>query len=201
MPAGYSIGPVWVRPWWCMTNNWQRGDRFLELRSRWMTLLGEYWLDHQGQTLEYWRVERAHSVIVLPLQGETVLLPPPAFRPGVGSSTYDFPGGRLPEGETPQTAAIAILQRELGVELGAIDQLVPLNPEGWVINSSFSNQRLYGWVAAVSPETVISPAQLGFSATLDIPGTATLLKTLTCLQCRALLLEYLRQRAQQDSNL
>lgn len=68
---------------------WQVQDRFLELHSRWMTLLGEHWLDAQGQRLEYWRIEKADSVIVLPIQqdhlGQShILLPPLAFGLGWG---------------------------------------------------------------------------------------------------------------------
>ncbi len=184
-----------------MTKDWQRGDRFLELKSRWFTLLGEHWLDHQGQALEYWRVERAHSVIVLPLWGNQILLPAPMYRPGIGTATYDFPGGRLPTGDSPETAAIAILQRELGVTTDAIAELTPLNPAGWAINSSFSNQQLYGWVAQLQPQWTPS-SLVGYRSAIDAAGIHNLLGILTCLQCRAVLLEWwVAQRAQQDSNL
>lgn len=185
-----------------MTEIWQRRDRFLEMRSRWFTLLGEQWLDHQGHLLEYWRVERAHSVIVLPLQAGQIVLPPPMFRPGIGTATYDFPGGRLPAGESPKTAMIAILQRELGVDATAILHCWPLNPEGWAINSSFSDQHLYGWVAQLDDQYPIPSEQIGYRVTADAAGMHELLQVLTCLQCRAVLLEwFVHQRAQQDSNL
>ena len=51
---------------------WQVNDRFLELRSRWMTLIGEHLQDDRGQLLEYWRVEKADSVIVLPVQNSMI---------------------------------------------------------------------------------------------------------------------------------
>lgn len=181
---------------------WQRGDRFLEMRSRWFTLLGEHWLDHQGQQLEYWRVERAHSVIVLPLLNQQILLPPPMYRPGIGKATYDFPGGRLPAETSPEAAAIAILHRELGLPQSAIAQLQALNPEGWAINSSFSNQQLYGWIAQLHPNVTLPPDRIGYAASLDRTGIQALLQFLTCLQCRTVLLEWwFNQRAQQDSNL
>jgi len=47
---------------------WQVHDCFLKLRSRWMTLIGEHLQDHQGKILEYWRIEKADSVIALPIQ-------------------------------------------------------------------------------------------------------------------------------------
>jgi hypothetical protein len=75
------------------------------------------------------------------------LLPPPSYRPGIGQVTLDFPDGRVAETQTPEQAAIAVLNRELGIETIAITRLVSLNNEGWSINSSFSNQNLYGFVA------------------------------------------------------
>jgi hypothetical protein len=78
--------------------SWQVQDRFLELHSRWVTLIAEHWQDAQGQRLEYWRIEKADSVIVLPIQKDAlaqpqILLPPASYRPGVGRVTLDFPGG------------------------------------------------------------------------------------------------------------
>jgi len=45
-------------------------NRFVEMRSRWLTVIGENLEDDQGQILEYWRVEKADSVIILPIQGD-----------------------------------------------------------------------------------------------------------------------------------
>ncbi len=182
---------------------WTVHDRFLELRSHWFTLIGEHLTDHHGQPLEYWRVERAHSVIVLPLHNDTLLLPPPSYRPGINATTLDFPGGRLPADQTPAEAAIAILHRELGLPAHQIAHLDCLDPSGWPINTSFSNQRLYGVVAHIAPTATIAPAFLGQQVALTPSGIHTLLSAIACLQCRTLLLTwwYSSQRAQQDSNL
>lgn len=170
--------------------DWQLGDRFLEMRSRWFTLIGEHWHDHQGNPLEYWRVERAHSVVIIPIQAEQFLLPSSQFRPGVRHATLDFPGGRLLEGVSPAEAAVRILQRELGVTEGAIAQLTPINPEGWIVNSSFSNQQLFGFVAHLSPNVPVPEAQIGSRYAVTPAGVKALLAELFCLQCRALLLEW-----------
>ena len=176
-----------------MLNNhpWRVQDSFLELRSRWLTLIGEHLEDDQGNLLEYWRIEKADSVIVLPIQGDRIWLPPPSYRPGVGHMTLDFPGGRLLEGVLPQTAAIAILTRELGVEAASVTQLTPLSPIGWIVNSSFSNQKLYSFVAQLAPrpELQLAPGALAYSTTPT--GIHQLLQELTCLQCRAVFLEWL----------
>ena len=174
---------------------WQVQDRFLEFHSRWMTLVGEHWLDTQGQRLEYWRVEKADSIIVLPMQPDPLgqshlLLPPASFRPGVGQVTLDFPGGRRLVGQTLEEAATAILQRELGLEASAIAHLTPLNPEGWAINSSFSNQKLYGFVAQLEGSLLQPSIVTAATYPATASGLRQLLGKLICLQCRAVLLEY-----------
>jgi len=108
--------------------HWKLRDRFLEIRSRWVTLFGEHLEDSQGQQLEYWRIEKSDSVIILPIHNDRIILPPPSYRPGVSQITLDFPGGRVPEKQTPQELVPKILQRELGVQVTDIAQLTPLKP-------------------------------------------------------------------------
>ncbi|TRV46422.1 MAG: NUDIX hydrolase [Microcystis panniformis Mp_MB_F_20051200_S9] len=166
---------------------WPVNDRFLELRSQWMTLIGEHLQDDRGQLLEYWRVEKADSVIVLPIQNSMIRLPDPSYRPGLGQTTLDFPGGRISEGQDHHEAALMTLKRELGIEATAVTRLTPLNSTGWSVNSSFSNQKLYGFIADID-------GGLSTSEVLTYPansiGVSDLLKSLTCLQCRSVLLEW-----------
>jgi len=166
---------------------WSYLGCFTELRSPWLRVLGEHWQDHQQQTLEYWRVEKADAIIILPRLGDQLLLAPPQFRPGLKSLTWDFPGGRLLEPQQKAETIYAILQRELGVPPTAIASLQALNEEGWPINSSFSNQKLYGFVATIDPPI---HHHKGEAFPLTAPGLKTLLDKLVCLQCRALLLEF-----------
>lgn len=164
---------------------WPVTARFFELSTPWLTLLGE--CRQRGPTsLTYWRVEKADSVIVLPLQGDRILLPAAQYRPGVEQGTLDFPGGRCPAEADRTVVAAAILQRELGATATA---LTPLNTTGWAVNSSFSNQRLYGFVATLPP-TLPSDSAVAQTYPTTPSGIATLLGMLTCLQCRALLLEW-----------
>lgn len=171
---------------------WQVRDRFLELHSRWMTLIGEHLQDQQGEVLEYWRIEKADSVIVLPIQEDQFLLPPPSYRPGVGQVTLDFPGGRVTEGQKPEEVAIAVLERELRIEVDSVTQLLPLNQKGWAVNSSFSNQSLYGFVAHLNNVEITKQYfEHGFMIYPATPlGVQDLLQNLTCLQCRSILLEW-----------
>jgi hypothetical protein len=173
---------------------WQTLDRFVEFRSRWLTVIGEHLQDEQGQQLEYWRVEKADSAIVLPIDQPHVLLPHPSYRPGVGKATLDFPGGRVPQDANLQETAQKILCRELSISPAAIAKLEQLNPQGWEINSSFSNQKLYGFVAELVPDR---PESLSNAIRYPISneGIQSLLADLTCLQCRAVLQEWLRRQS------
>ena len=173
-----------------MNTDWQTQDRFLEMHSKWMSVIGEHLKDEKGQILEYWRVEKADSVVILPIQNQQLILPPPTYRPGVGEKTLDFPGGRLPEGEKAITVVPKILQKELGITPPTISQLTPLNARGWAINSSFSNQKLFGFVAELEATVEIPSNFVGAMHPINNDGIASLLNSLTCLQCRAVLLEW-----------
>ncbi len=179
---------------------WKTQHRFVELRTPWLTLIGEYLADHQAQSLEYWRVEKADSAIVLPIHRQQILLPPPTYRPGVGEETWDFPGGRILENISPGAAAIAILQREMKLAEEAIASLKPLNATGWAVNSSFSNQYLYGFVAEIHPSVDIDPAFVGKKLPATESGIRELLDLLICVQCRAVLLAWWFERCGKDLN-
>ena len=121
------------------------------------------------------------------------MLPKPAYRPGVGKATLDFPGGRVLPKQTTVETGKNILNRELGVEESDIITLKPLNQTGWAINSSFSNQKLYGLVAEINSKTIVNPERLSPTTYLiTANGINNLLQDLTCLQCRAVLLEWQR---------
>jgi len=176
------------------TSDWKTLKCFVEIRSPWLTLIGEKLQNEQQRVLEYWRVEKADSAIVVTIQKNCFLLPIPTYRPGLKTTTLDFPGGRV-SGKHPATTVPGILQRELGVTASDLICLNPLNPLGWAINSSFSNQKLYSFVAEVSPTADINPARLGASYPTTPAGVRELLRVLTCLQCRAVLLEWCRTQS------
>ena len=170
---------------------WTCLNRFVEMRSPWLTVIGENWRDDQQQRLEYWRVEKADSLIILPKLDDRLLLPPKMYRPGIDQYTLDFPGGRLPLGKHPAEMIPQILQRELHLSPSAIGSLTVLNPDGWAVNSSFSNQKVYGYLAEIIQTEYPQTDDLALSYALTPAGLDALLTDLTCLQCRALLLEYL----------
>lgn len=177
-----------------MTDHWTCVGAIATVSSPWVTLLGERWIDERGRQLEYWRVERAHSVIVVPLYRGQILVPHAQFRPGVQKLTVDLPGGRLPDGLTPEEAAPSILARELGITAQVIIERRMLNEQGWIVNSSFSNQLLYGVVARLDDTVDIDPIRLGEAIPDDPHAIAIFVGRLECLQCRGVLQEYLLRR-------
>lgn len=68
-----------------------------------------------GDLCEYWRVEKADSVIVLPIQAGNIVCVAPTFRPGIGRATLDLTGGRLTDGKVAHEIVPVLLQRELGI--------------------------------------------------------------------------------------
>jgi len=107
--------------------------------------------------------------------------PVPMYRPGIGKATLDFPRGRVPAGETPAVAVAGIVKKELGATQEAIARIQPLNDLGWAINSSFSNQKLYGFVAELHPTAAVNPESIGATYCVTPEGIRNLLKDLTCL--------------------
>lgn len=176
-----------------MVQDWEYKGSIATIASPWVTICAERWRDEQGRDLEYWRVERAHSLIVLPIVGDVIPLPLPQFRPGAGRATLDLPGGRVTPGRAPLTAAPGILERELGLNAAAIVDVQLLNEQGWLVNSSFSNQCLFGAVARIDPATHLDAVLLHRSYPHSRAGLRELLAELDCLQCRAVIYEYLAQ--------
>ena len=186
---------------------WQLLDRFCELRNRWLTLIGEHLRDHEGRQLEYWRLEKDDSLIVLPLWAGRILLPAPSYRPGIGRCSLDLPGGRIGAGQDRRQAATAILQRELQLDPDAIASLEPLHAdgwaedgwaqEGWAVNSSFSNQRLLAVLARIKPDSPL-PAGAARQVEASAAGVQALLAELDCLQCRAVLLQWWLMQLETD---
>ncbi|MGF1541047.1 MAG: hypothetical protein ACFCU5_11455 [Pleurocapsa sp.] len=112
------------------SDDWKTLERFVEIRSSWLTLIGEKLQDEQQRILEYWRVEKADSVVIVTLQSDRFLLPKPAYRPGVKQTTLDFPGGRVLSKQTTVEAAKIVLKRELDIEESDIIGLKVLNQTG-----------------------------------------------------------------------
>jgi hypothetical protein len=169
--------------------SWQIIDKFLEINSPWLTLIGEKVKDDNNNLLDYWRVEKPDSVIIIVIQNNKFILPKPIYRHGLGKITLDFAGGRLNLAENRDQVILNILKRELEISAKNIIKIQSINTQPWPINSAFSNQCLWGFVTEIDPHTVINSC---YQYPLNNSGIENLLNDLICLQCRSLLLEWLR---------
>lgn len=170
---------------------WRRGARIVAVESPWVRLVCERWRDDHGADLDYWRVEHDHSVIVMPIWRGQVLLPHPMFRPGVDRATLDLPGGRLASGRAPAEDAPRLLAKELGIGPAHVRALRPAWERPLVVNSSFSDQLVYGFVADIDGAAEVDQARVGVAAPATVAGVAGLARDIECLQCRALLQSWL----------
>ena len=175
-------------------SDWKLLNEFVRVGSKWLTLIGESWLCDKGRKLEYWRVEKVDSVIVLPIQAGRLFCVNPTFRVGIHRSTLDFPGGRLPEGKQPKEIVHSLLECELSIPAAAIRKTIELNKKKWIINSSFSNQGLWGFVAEIDEAFTIPECCIGANVMANESGVSDLLSRLECLQCRMVLLEWQNQK-------
>jgi len=169
---------------------WVLKNEISRIHSKWVTIFCEQWLDETETELEYWRVEKDDSVIVVPVQNEKIICAAPCFRPGIKALTLDFPGGRLKENKSKKEAVCSILFRELGIPEQKISTITPLNEDKWIINSSFSNQGLWSFAATIDSNYKIPSARVGARERADLVGANALLKKMHCLQCRAVLQEW-----------
>lgn len=172
-------------------DGWRRLSQIAELRTPWLSVFGERLRDQTGQELEYWRIERPDSLLVVTEHRGRLILPAPSYRPGVGRATLDLAGGRLRHaGAIPETAR-EIVQREFDLpgEEGVVSQSL-LNPDGWDVDSSVSTQRLYGVSLEIADDVDIPASRVGASFAATPNGGREALACLACVQCRAVLAEW-----------
>lgn len=172
---------------------WTVEQALMRLSNPWLEVIGERLNTPAGQQLDYWRIKRADSAIIVPIWQGQLVLSPVTYRPGVGEVTLDFPGGRIAASQLPAEAAPLILQRELGLVAEDIQDLSAINSTGWAINSSLSNQRLFGFVAHLRDEAALAHGNRYPRYPLTQEGVHHLLADLPCLQCRSVLMHLVLQ--------
>ena len=176
---------------------WQLLSQVVEVRSPWLSMICERLRDGTGQELDYWRVERPDSLLVVTVHNDRLVLPARSYRPGVGRATLDFAGGRLEDPRMIQETAQAIVRREFklrGDDLRDGDLFASqetLNPIGWDVDSSSSSQRLYGIAVELPRELLVPPDNVGAWYPATSLGGRELLGDLVCVQCRVMLHEWL----------
>ncbi len=167
-------------------------SNFVEIKSPWVTIIGEKWQDDQENFLDYWRVEKADSVIILTVWQNQLIFPKLTYRVGIDQITLDFARGRVKPNQTPENAAYDILKKELNLNVNDVIKLESINQNGWGINSAFSNQKLSGFIAEINDKIDLDSNFIGVTYSNTKEGIEELLKQLTCVQCRVILLEWLR---------
>jgi hypothetical protein len=178
---------------------WQVLSQIVEVRSPWLSMIGERLRDETGQEREYWRLEKADSLLVITIQNGRLVLPARSYRPGVGRATLDFAGGRLQDPGMIRETAQDIVRREFKLNGGdSFVSLQELNRTGWDVDSSSSSQRVYGAVAELPRELPIPEHGVGACYPATALGARELLGDLVCVQCRALLYEWLGQSRWSD---
>lgn len=171
-----------------MSDKWKKNDEIIHIHSKWLDLYCETWDVGSGAICEYWRVEKADSVIVVSMYEEQFILPKPMFRPGVGRNTLDFPGGRVVDSSEKglKERAKNILVNELNVNKDNISRIEVLDGVGKYINSSFNSQRVFVVYAEIKK---ISKSDNFVSFKRE--NVDQLLKELSCLQCSYALMQFL----------
>lgn len=163
-----------------MSGKWNKKDEIVHIHSKWLDLYCESWSSESGNSCEYWRVEKADSLIVITTHENDYILPKPMFRPGVGEATLDFPGGRISTRNKNSLilSAEQILKKELNISKGNIANLKILDNVGKNINSSFNNQRLY-----VAYAEIKNLSEIDDYISYGKDKVNLLKNDLSCLQC------------------
>ena len=173
---------------------WQLLSRVVEVRSPWLSMIGERLRDATGHEFDYWRVEKPDSLLVITIQDGRLVLPARSYRPGVGRATLDFAGSRLEDPGTIAETTQATVRREFNLDrCEEFVSLQQLNGTGWDVDSSSSSQRVYGVVAELPRELLIAEQSVGACYPATALGARELLGELACVQCRVLLYEWLEQ--------
>jgi hypothetical protein len=172
-------------------NKWKVLSLITTVKTSWLTLVGERLLDDDNIEREYWRVEKPSGALIITLYKGELILPRRMYRPGIGTRTLDFCGGRAPDNQSMDSVARTTVVREFGLtQPDSFIDLVPINTVGWDVDSSFTNVKMYGYVATISSGVTISSTKIGARYALDVRGYKQLLDELTCVQCRMLFHEW-----------
>jgi hypothetical protein len=173
---------------------WQVVSRMVEVRTPWMSMIGERWQEGPGLELENWRVEKPDSLLVVTVHDGRLIAPVRSFRPGVGRTTLDLAGGRLDDPSRLAQTALAIVRREFKLNADDVfESQEPLNLVGWDVDSASSSQRVFGVAAELCRDVQVLDDRVGASYPATSAGGKELLSELVCLQCRAVLSEWLER--------
>ncbi len=173
---------------------WQILETIFRLNNQWANVICERLVDDSGRLLTYWRIEKSSSVIILPFYRQQIILPKPFYRHGIKVMTYDFPGGRFEEGTLLEELVCKILERELGVVSKDIQDIFVINQNGWNIDSSFTNQKVFFCEAFLDASANLNEDFVEAMFPLNAKGINEIMNRLNCIQCRCALLEWVWEK-------
>lgn len=186
-------------------SSWTYMSEIARIKSPWITIVAEHFKNENQVPIDYWRIERPDSAIVIVLHRNKMIFPKAQYRPGINETTLDFCGGRVPPEmeREPILAVPRILEKELGfrakdneIEENMEYEITSLNEVGWPVDSSVSSQKLFGFVVTLRDnveldEDFLHEKKVDIKNTTDI--NLLLSQDLKCLQCRSLLMEWMLQ--------
>lgn len=80
--------------------------------------------------------------------------------PSVLAGGWEFPGGKVNEGEKPSEALIREVREELGVEIVLGDELQPPGGASWPINAAFEMRILFARITRGEPQPLEDHSEL-----------------------------------------
>jgi ADP-ribose pyrophosphatase len=93
---------------------WQTLESTELLRTPWWALWQDTVRTHQQATLTYYYLERSPFIMVVPLLADGQVAMLHQYRYSMRRWCWEFPAGRIDQGETPLQAAQRELQEEIG---------------------------------------------------------------------------------------
>ena len=116
--------------------SWQRLKRETMLDSQWLRVFRDTYCLPTGRQLDdYYVVERAHFVVVVAGNAESVVLVR-QYRPATDKFYWSLPAGYIGNGETPEQSAARELREETGVCATDVRVLTTLDPLPGYLKSS-----------------------------------------------------------------
>lgn len=168
---------------------WKVKAELLNIKNQWIQFIGEKCIDNENKELEYYRVIRADSVVIIPIINNHIIKPQSYYRHGIKKHTLDFPGGRLTNSEIINETITDILEKELHIQAENITEIDILNiSKPWHVDSSFSSQKLYAATVQISPNCKIFKKEQMLKITKE--NILNLYNIIDCLQCRMTLIEW-----------
>lgn len=92
------------------------------------------------------------AVIVDQYPAPTRLLAARRTRPPELAGQWEFPGGKVEPGESPEQALVREIDEELGVEIAVLEELCPPSGESWPASNGYRMRLYYAVIESGTPQ-------------------------------------------------